>query len=308
MENSESFDLRDTRNRNWLWARRELVRAHGEELGPYGVAVYVALASFADTETQSQSNPSISTVAEMLGCSTTKVREGIRSLYRLGWIDYQERFRDDGSQTSHVFFLLECPVDDPYRTPPPPHSGGGPLQNAEGGAPHSGAHEGRGKGREREGEGKETPTNPTDSPEKSGPEPAPAEGLVGEEKEMALGLQEKGVSEDRATALASEYAPSRIARQIHHYELKLEQGQDIGPGLLVTLVEEDRELPNGAGRKTDSWEPSDEEGGTENEPMEYLDEYAPDLANQIRRSREAGSEEDDEQGDEPNPEQQPPDS
>lgn len=308
MEAHDKFDLRDTRNRNWLWARREIVRAHGEDLGPYGVAVYVALASFADTETQSQSKPSINTVAEMLGCSATKVREGIRALYRLGWIDYEERYRDDGSQTSHLFFLLECPVDDPYRTPPPSHSGGAPLQNMEGGASHSEPHGGKGKGREREKGGKESKSNPTDSPETGGPEPAP-EGLVGEEKQMAQGLQEKGVSEDRATALASQYAPSRIARQIHHYELKLEKGQDIGPGLLVTLVEEDRKLPNGAGRKTEPWEPSEDEGSTETEPMAYLDEYAPDLANQIRRSREVRSSGgDDEETAESDSEQQPPDS
>lgn len=117
-----NFDVRDTRNSNWLWMRRELLREHGDKLGVYGVAVYAALASFADESNTAY--PSIQSISDMVDCSPNKVRESIRNLCRLGWLGYQERQEESGRQTSHLFYLLECPVD------------GDPSQH-EGGTPHS---------------------------------------------------------------------------------------------------------------------------------------------------------------------------
>ena len=104
-----NFDVRDTRNRNWLWMRRELLREHGDRLGVYGIAVYAALASFADESNTAY--PSIQSVADMIGCSTNKVRESINQLCQLGWIGYEEQHTDSGRQTSHLFYLLKAPVN-----------------------------------------------------------------------------------------------------------------------------------------------------------------------------------------------------
>jgi biotin operon repressor len=104
------FDVRDTRNSNWLWMRRELVREHGDELGVYGIAVYTALASFADDS--STAYPSIQSVADMVDCSPNKVRDSIRALRDLGWIGYVQRQEESGRQTSHIFYLLGCPVEE----------------------------------------------------------------------------------------------------------------------------------------------------------------------------------------------------
>jgi len=116
------FDVRDTRNSNWLWMRRELLREHGNELGVYGVAVYAALASFADSSNTAY--PSIQSIADMVNCSTNKVRESIRQLCKLAWIGYEKRHKESGRQTSHMFYLLECPID-------------GEGSRDEGGTPHS---------------------------------------------------------------------------------------------------------------------------------------------------------------------------
>lgn len=104
------FDVRDTRNQNWLWMRRELLRQHGDEIGMRGVAVYAALASFADSSNTAY--PSLSTIAEMLDISRPTVRKAIQDLHRLDWIGYQERSKDDGADTSHMFYLLEAPVEN----------------------------------------------------------------------------------------------------------------------------------------------------------------------------------------------------
>lgn len=103
------FDVRDTRNKNWMWMRRELIREDGDELGAYGIAVYSALASYADDS--STAYPSLSSIAEMIDCSRRQVQREIKKLHRLDWIAYEERQDDKGGDTSHLFYLLECPHD-----------------------------------------------------------------------------------------------------------------------------------------------------------------------------------------------------
>jgi hypothetical protein len=113
-ETDLQFDVRDTRNKNWLWMRRELLREHGSELGAHGIAVYAAIASFAGANETAY--PSMKTIADLIGCSRKTVKRRIKDLHRLGWIAYEKRYRDDGSPTSHRFFLLPCPV---HSSPPP---------------------------------------------------------------------------------------------------------------------------------------------------------------------------------------------
>jgi len=102
-------DVRDNRNKNWLWMRRELLREDGDELGPYGIAVYAALASYAGKDNTAY--PSLSSVADMIGCSRRQVRREIKTLNRLDWIGYRERSDEQKGNTSHMFYLLSCPYD-----------------------------------------------------------------------------------------------------------------------------------------------------------------------------------------------------
>lgn len=65
-------EVRDHRKPGWLWADRLIVKRDGAELGVYGVAVYVALCSFAD-ENEQKCWPSHATLAKLLGGSRRKV-------------------------------------------------------------------------------------------------------------------------------------------------------------------------------------------------------------------------------------------
>lgn len=113
---SDKFDVRDARDENWLWMRRELIREHGEELGAYGVAVYAALASYADKK--QKAFPSYSSIAELLGCSRRKVISCIKQLRELGWVGIENR-HSNGEPTSNQYYLLPCPIEgSEYNSPP----------------------------------------------------------------------------------------------------------------------------------------------------------------------------------------------
>lgn len=55
--------------------------------------------------------PSQSTLARDLGVSRKAVNEGIKALVTYGYVQVQTRFRDDGGQTSSVYFVVMDPVD-----------------------------------------------------------------------------------------------------------------------------------------------------------------------------------------------------
>lgn len=55
--------------------------------------------------------PSQSTLARDLGVSRKAVNEGIKALVAYGYVRVQERFRDDGGQTSSVYFVVMDPSD-----------------------------------------------------------------------------------------------------------------------------------------------------------------------------------------------------
>jgi hypothetical protein len=74
--------------------------------------------------------PSQSTLARDLGVSRKAVNEGIKALVTYGYVQAQERFREDGGQTSSVYFVVMDPKDrdvvsgdtpcNPAVTPPSP--------------------------------------------------------------------------------------------------------------------------------------------------------------------------------------------
>jgi len=120
----QHIDVRDTRNKNWLWMRRELIRVHGAELGPYGIAVYAAIASYANRD--ECAHPSVKSLAEMIGASVRKVRDCVRQLEDLGWIRVLPHTDSSGRQTSNRYYLLACPVERA-----PAHDAGGTARDTD---------------------------------------------------------------------------------------------------------------------------------------------------------------------------------
>ena len=103
-------EIRDNRQGNWLWIHNAIVRKF--DLTPYQLAVYVGLACFADNREQS-SFPGIKTLAQSVGMSERKCRAVLRELENLGLIATEKRYRDDGSQTSNIYILLDPPMTEP---------------------------------------------------------------------------------------------------------------------------------------------------------------------------------------------------
>jgi len=120
------FDVRDTRNKNWLWIRRELLRKHGDELGAHGIAVYAALASYAGQDNTAY--PSMQSMADLIDCSRRTVQRSIKTLHDLGWVGYEQQHKEDGGQTSHLFYLLECPCES--ESPPRDTDSHPPVQES----------------------------------------------------------------------------------------------------------------------------------------------------------------------------------
>jgi DNA-binding transcriptional MocR family regulator len=55
--------------------------------------------------------PSQSTLARDLGVTRKAVNEGIKALVTYGYVQAQTRYREDGGQTSSVYFVVMDPVD-----------------------------------------------------------------------------------------------------------------------------------------------------------------------------------------------------
>lgn len=119
-----SNEVRDIRDPGWLWADRGIISEDGAELTPYGIAVYVALCAHANE--RGQSFPSVATLAQEIGCSETKARACLDMLQAMGWIRIEPRTREDGSQTSNMYYLLPSPhkvIPAPHVVHPPVSSG-----------------------------------------------------------------------------------------------------------------------------------------------------------------------------------------
>lgn len=102
-----NFEVRDHRNPGWLWADRDIIKKDGATLGPYGIAVYVALCSFAGMDQTAW--PSLSTLAKTIGCSRRKVVEVVHTLEEMGWIRVENRTHENGDPDSNVYHLLGSP-------------------------------------------------------------------------------------------------------------------------------------------------------------------------------------------------------
>ena len=89
----------------WGWFPRELISEAAPTLGPLGVAVYVALASF--TNGEAVAFPSLGTLARTLGCSRHLVRRAVDKLERHGLI-LKERLPGPGR--ARVRYVLTDPA------------------------------------------------------------------------------------------------------------------------------------------------------------------------------------------------------
>ncbi len=104
-ESQDTLIVRDSRTRGWFWVDNELIDELGPELGPYGLAIYMALCKHADNNDQT-CYPSYATLARETGMSRRQTMRAIRKIEGLGLITIEPRTTEAGDPTSNLFRLL----------------------------------------------------------------------------------------------------------------------------------------------------------------------------------------------------------
>jgi len=102
--------VRDLRDGDWYWVGRKVLRLYGRRLGTSGLAVYNALACFADSETQ-RCFPTRKVIAQILGVSRRTVTRKIKLLEELGLVGVEK------ARSSYHYLLLELPAEVTGETP-----------------------------------------------------------------------------------------------------------------------------------------------------------------------------------------------
>lgn len=75
---------------------------------PIQKLVYTMLCMYADN-TSKGSHPSVSRLADKCYCSENTVRAALKKLKEVGLIEIKGRVREDGSQTSNQYYLIDPP-------------------------------------------------------------------------------------------------------------------------------------------------------------------------------------------------------
>jgi hypothetical protein len=100
-----TFTVEDRRRKGYFTVDNVLLDVYGKELGAYGIAVYAALARFANGD--SECWPSYETVARRTGMSKRQVIRMVTKLTELQIISVTPRFNEKGEQVSSLYVLLE---------------------------------------------------------------------------------------------------------------------------------------------------------------------------------------------------------
>jgi len=109
MRNCQKLN-RDMRDGNWYWINRAVLHVYGPKLKTSGIAVYNALASFANFKTQA-CFPTQKVLARLTGMSRRTVSRKIKLLKELGLIKVERKKR------GYIYHLLEI-EDMTEKTPP----------------------------------------------------------------------------------------------------------------------------------------------------------------------------------------------
>ena len=111
MSDEQKFEVRDLRDGDWYWVDKKILSAYGRTLGSSGIAVYNALAFFADSQTQ-RCFPAHKSIAGLLGISRRTVIRKLKLLKKLGLIRAKKR------KNSCLYLLLEPKPDVTNGTQP----------------------------------------------------------------------------------------------------------------------------------------------------------------------------------------------
>jgi len=211
---TDKLRVRDHRRPGWFWVYNELLTVYGQELAPYGIAVYCALAMHADNTDQS-CYPSYATIARETGMSRAQVKRELRKLEAIGLIQVEHR---GDRRRPNIYHLLSLKEHRPL--------GSGRPQT---------------RVRETLALGSGRPPNYTQITRPNNHMEVVGE-VVSEAHQMIMAqLIEFSIQETTAERLATEYPSDVVESKIRWYTWKRERGDGHapGPGFLVRAIEED---------------------------------------------------------------------
>lgn len=115
--NTDQIIVRDNRGPNYLKIYNDFYDKYGAKLGPYGLAVYVALCRYINVDS-SECRPSYDTIARGTGMSRRKVIDVVKEMEALGVIAVERT-----PYKPNIFILLDtsaprAPLTSARHAPP----------------------------------------------------------------------------------------------------------------------------------------------------------------------------------------------
>src|SRR3954469_1046811 len=98
------FIVRDRRRKGFFTIDNELLDHYGAQLKAHGLAVYMALARFANQEGTCW--PSLATIAKRTGMSRMQVIRELAKLQALGLIASEHQWGSKGEHRANIYTLL----------------------------------------------------------------------------------------------------------------------------------------------------------------------------------------------------------
>ncbi len=89
----------------WLWVDNRVITEFGPQLRPHALAIYLALARYADNTTRT-CFPSVPTLARLTGMSRPTATKALRKLEAAGLITITPRRTETGDPCSHLYALV----------------------------------------------------------------------------------------------------------------------------------------------------------------------------------------------------------
>lgn len=114
------FQVADRRKRGYFTVDNIVLDVYGQLLKAHGIAVYCALARFANDE--SECWPSRRVIKEKTGVSIPQINRELNKLVDLQLITITPQFNEAGDQTSNLYTLLEVQDVPPSLPDTPPVS------------------------------------------------------------------------------------------------------------------------------------------------------------------------------------------
>ena len=116
--------VRDLRTKRYFTVHNIIVDTYGKELGPIGLATYMALCRMADKDDQT-CYPSYKTLADRIGAGRASVGKALAQLKALELVDWEQRPGSGDNLLSNLYVLLEPPKREVVHQVDYPSPGGG---------------------------------------------------------------------------------------------------------------------------------------------------------------------------------------